>query len=63
MSEPVRISADETIEKMSAENPALLVCAYSQDKFDASHLKGAISLNELESKIPGLPMDAEIVFY
>ena len=63
MSQPARISVQETFEKMSKENPVLLVCAYSQEKYDASHLLGAISLAELELKVPYLQMDAEIVFY
>lgn len=63
MSEPVRISVQEVHEKLSEGKSTLLVCAYSQEKYDASHLEGAISLNELESKIHHLQMDAEIVFY
>ena len=63
MSQPARVSVQEVHEKLSKGNSTLLVCAYSQEKYDASHLEGAISLNELESKIPQLQMDAEIVFY
>ena len=63
MSQPARINVQLVYEKLSKGNSTLLVCAYSQEKFDASHLESAISLNELESKIPQLQMDAEIVFY
>lgn len=63
MSQPARINVQVVYEKLSKGNSTLLVCAYSQEKYDASHLEGAISLNELESKIPQLQMDAEIVFY
>ena len=63
MSQPARVNVQEVYEKLSKGNSTLLVCAYSQEKYDASHLDGAVSLNELESKIPQLQMDAEIVFY
>lgn len=63
MSQPARISVQEVHEKLSKEKSTLLVCAYSQEKYDASHLEGAVSLNELESKIPDLDRVAEIVFY
>jgi len=63
MSQPARIKVQEVYENLSKGNSTLLVCVYSQEKYDASHLEGAISLNELESKIPQLQMDAEIVFY
>ena len=63
MSQPARIKVQEVYEKLSKGNSTLLVCVYSQEKYDDSHLEGAISLNELESKIAQLEMDAEIVFY
>lgn len=42
----------------------LLVCAYSDPGVcGAMTLKGAISLKELEAKLPELKKDQEIIFY
>lgn len=43
---------------------ALLVCAYdSKEKFEANHLQGAISLDELKSMEDELSQQRELVFY
>jgi rhodanese-related sulfurtransferase len=63
MSEPTRISAQETWQKVSS-GEALLVCAYDDaDKFKNNHLKGAKSFSEFQSDLPSLTKDQEIVFY
>jgi rhodanese-related sulfurtransferase len=63
MTQPVRISAEETRQRVS-EGSALLVCAYDDDeKFKNNHLQGAISLNELKSRLPAMTQNQEIIFY
>ncbi len=63
MAEPERITAEEARSKME-QSGALLVCAYDdEEKCRRMKLKGAISLNELKSKLPALPKEQEIVFY
>lgn len=43
---------------------ALLVCAYdSDDKFNQSHLDGAISLSEFQQQSGTVVKDQEIIFY
>jgi hypothetical protein len=63
MSEPIRISPDDT-RKRVLSGSALLVCAYEDDgKFRKMHLEGAISFNEFKNRIAALPKDQEIIFY
>ena len=63
MSEPTRISAQETRQKVLTSQ-ALLVCAYEDaDKFRNNHLEGAQSFSEFKSNLPSLTKDQEIVFY
>jgi rhodanese-related sulfurtransferase len=63
MTEPELVDAQETFEKLRA-GTLLLVCAYdNEEKFKALHLQGAISLNELRSRLDSLSKDQEIVFY
>ena len=63
MAELERISPEEVYKKLK-NGTALLVCAYDDDdKFRRMHLEGAISLSTLNSKLPSLPKDQEIVFY
>jgi hypothetical protein len=63
MSEPTRISAQETRQKVSS-GEALLVCAYDDaDKFQNNHLEGAQSFSEFQTNLPSLTEDQEIVFY
>jgi len=63
MAEPKLLDPWETFEKLKS-GAALLVCAYEDEqKFKALHLEGAISLNELRSRLASLPKDQEIVFY
>ena len=64
MTEPDRISAQETRRKMLGSDDVLLVCAYEDDKsFLLSRLEGAISLPDFLSRCASLPHDRELVFY
>ena len=63
MTQPVRISTEETRQRVRAGS-ALLVCAYDDDeKFKNNHLQGAISLSEFKSRLPSLSQDQEFIFY
>ena len=63
MSQPVRISAEDTRQRVSSGS-ALLVCAYDDDeKFKNNHLQGAIALSEFKSKLPSISQDQEVIFY
>ncbi len=63
MIEPLRISAEEVLQK-AMSGSALLVCAYDdEEKFRKFHLEGAISFAEFRSKLPSLKKDHEIIFY
>jgi hypothetical protein len=63
MSYVMRVTPEETNNKVES-GKALLACAYNDDaKFRRMQLKGAISLSELESKLESLPKSQEIIFY
>jgi hypothetical protein len=63
MATPERIDPVKTREKV-INGSALLVCAYDDEKkFNAMHLDGAISLSALQSELPSLSKDQEIIFY
>ncbi len=63
MTKPIGISAEEAHGKI-ASGKALLVCAYADEaacrKVD---LEGSINLARFESRLAGLPLDQEIIFY
>lgn len=63
MAEIMRITPEETRQKMLM-GQAILVCAYdSQEKFAKYHLDGAISLDQFKAQLPGMVKTQEIVFY
>jgi rhodanese-related sulfurtransferase len=63
MSEPIRISPEDT-RKRVLSGSALLVCAYEDnEKFRKMRLEGAISFDEFKNKVASLPKDREIIFY
>ena len=63
MTQPVRISAEETRKRVKSGS-ALFVCAYDDDeKFQNNHLEGAISLGEFKTRLPSLARDQEMIFY
>jgi hypothetical protein len=63
MEKVIRITAEETHQKLQ-RGEALLVCAYdSEDQFRSLQLAGAISLPEFRAKLPALSKDQEMVFY
>ena len=57
-----RIPPKEVRNRMEGHG-ALLVCAYPADKCLGTHLAGAMSLEELEAKVPALKPDQEIIFF
>ena len=63
MAEAIRITPEETFQKLRA-GKALLVCAYdNEERFRNLQLGGAISFSELRAKLPALSKDQEIVLY
>lgn len=58
-----RISPEEARVRVQS-GAALLVCAYGEvEKFTRMHLEGAVSRQDFEARLPGLPKDAELIFY
>jgi len=63
MPEAVRIAADDARRKVES-GEALLVCAYeSEDKCRQYKLENAITLNELQGRLPSLSKEQEMIFY
>ena len=63
MAEAIRITPEETFQKLRA-GKALLVCGYDSDEqFNNLHLEGAIPLSDLRAKLPALSKDQEIILY
>ena len=63
MGQATRIEPREARKKVES-GEALLVCAYDDEqKCRQMHLEGAIHLQELEEKLPGIPKEQEIIFY
>ncbi len=62
---PDRVSATEVRKKLTSSGvDALLVCAYEdQDRCEQLRLEGALTLNELESKVSSLSKHRELIFY
>jgi len=57
-----RISPREAHERAERRG-ALLVCAYPAEKCPGTHLAGAITLEELEARLPSLGADQEIILF
>lgn len=63
MAEVVRVVAEE-IRPRVMDGEALLICAYdSDDKFNANHLEGAISLSAFKGQLSSISKGKELVFY
>jgi hypothetical protein len=59
----IRITPQETYEKVKT-GQAILVCGYEEEeKFKALRLDGAISFAEFQGMLPILPKDKMIIFY
>jgi rhodanese-related sulfurtransferase len=58
----LRISPRDVQEGVE-QRGALLVCAYPAEKCPGTHLVGAISLEELEARLPTLSPDQEIILF
>ena len=64
MAEPTRRSPDEVRARLASGGDVLLVCAYPYEvTFRRARLGGAISLATLNSTLPSLSKDVEIIFY
>lgn len=61
--QPIRVGPKEVREKLGRGDSILFVCIYPTDVYNKSHLEGAISLEDFESRLSGLSRGAEIVFY
>ena len=57
-----RISPRDAHERVERRG-ALLVCAYRAEKCLGTHLVGAITLEELEARLPSLGADQEIILF
>jgi len=63
MAEVPRISVEEARRQVAA-GEALLICAYEDDaKCSRMKLEGSINLSDLQSRLPSLPKNQEIIFY
>jgi hypothetical protein len=63
MADAIRITPEETFQKLRT-GKALLVCAYdSEEQFRNLQLDGAISFSEFRAKLPSLSKDQEIILY
>ena len=64
MTEATRVSPQYVWEKLHSSSDTLLVCAYEDpEKFRQNRLQGAIDMQQLESKMPTIGKEREIVFY
>ena len=57
-----RIPVEEARRKVVA-GEALLVCAYDDDRCKQFDLEGSMTRKELESRLPSIPRDTQIIFY
>ena len=64
MTEATTVTAEDTRRKLASGASTLLVCAYDDEgKCRDKHLDGAITMQQLNARLPTLSQDAEIVFY
>ncbi len=64
MSEATRISPEDVQASLESGRATLLVSAYADEaKFRGARLEGAISLGTMNSMLPSLSNNAEIIFY
>lgn len=63
MADVPRIGVPEARRKVEA-GEALLICAYPEEaKCRSMRLEGSITLSELQSRLPSLPKNQELIFY
>ncbi len=63
MAEVRRLKPEEVRQKVQA-GEALFVCAYDSDEMcSRMRLDGAITLGELNARLPGIGKGQEIIFY
>ena len=58
-----RISVSEARERLKASPPALLVCAYDDDRCRSIPIAGATTYPELNQRLASIPKEQEIIFY
>jgi hypothetical protein len=64
MPDSVRVSPKYVRDRMQAGEETLLVCAYEdEEKHRQFDLEGSIGLSELQSQLPSIGKEREIVFY
>lgn len=62
--EKIKRMSPQEVNRKVEEGTALLVCVYDdEDLFRKMKLRGALSLNDLRSRLSALPKNQEIVFY
>jgi hypothetical protein len=63
MATPARVIPQEIYPRVQS-GEALLVCAYTDEaKCRSMQLKGSLTLQEFQARLPGLPKNQEIVFF
>jgi hypothetical protein len=64
MTQAARVSPQYVWDKLHSASDTLLVCAYDDpEKCRQIKLQGAIDMQQLESKVPTIGKEREIVFY
>jgi hypothetical protein len=59
-----KIGAEELQERLASGEDLLLVCAYrDEQKCRKINIEGSIPYSELESRLPRMPKDREIILY
>lgn len=64
MTEATTVTAEDTRRKLASGESTLLVCAYDDEsKCRDKHLEGAITMQQLNARLPSLSKEVELVFY
>ena len=58
-----RLNPEYVHRKLAEGSDLLLVCVYSQEAYDKTHLEGAISMPDFRSRLDNLSKSTEIAFY
>ena len=62
MKSDIRVPADRARREIESEG-ALLVCAYDEEKCQRFMFEGALTLKQLEERLPALPKSTDILLY
>lgn len=60
---PRFIAVEEARRRSLAQDGLLIVSVFPERAHAKSHIEGSISLEELKSRLPGLPKDVDLAFY